>query len=371
MFIRIKIFTLILFTLIAFESLAVSFDCNKASSPVEKTICGDNALSALDDELNTAYKSALNSASNKQVLKDAQRKWIKEDRNRCKDVQCLTDVYKKRINELKASTPNDINNISSNNAPDETEKKYPPYPDVWGIEMPVYGTSPNFDLVAKMANGDCFLGYIRERKGEEISSSTYTHAYIKFFAQEYKDFEKDEYSISFNQLRKDKKEIAFKDRYSIALHDGSTIEFKTLDSSARCADPHDGYLFKKNKSGKVVAQKMMLYLYNKPVKVSTDSQCERNWDYEKKYYFKKVATMQNEYLIPLDDDTFLFASTGPESVVIIRFDKDFNTKSTLMGKNIFMIDGETVGKIFSGVAIDDASKDNALYEYILKIKKEK
>jgi uncharacterized protein len=383
MLIRIKLLTIIFFTIMALHSFAVSFDCEKVAVPVEKMICGDSKLSSLDDELNSAYKSALNSVQNIQALKDAQRKWIKEDRNRCKDVQCLADIYTKRISELKSSAPYDNKNISSNNAPDgsgaisqntnpdESEKKYPPYPDVWGIEMQVYGTSADFDFAAKIANGDCFFSYIKEQKGQLISSATFTHSWIKFFTQEYKNFIKDEYSKTFKQLRDEKRAIMFQGRYSITLHDGSTIQYKTLDSSARCADPHDGYLFKKDKNRKVIAQKMMLYLYNKPVKTSMNSQCERNWDYEKKYYFKKVATMQNEYLVPLEDDTFLFASTGPESVVIIRFDKDFNTKSALMGKNIFMIDGETVGKIFSDIDIDDSSKDNALYEYILKIKKEK
>ena len=38
---------------------AASFDCSKATSEVEKLICGDDELSKLDDSLNTAYLLAL------------------------------------------------------------------------------------------------------------------------------------------------------------------------------------------------------------------------------------------------------------------------------------------------------------------------
>ncbi len=41
------------------EIHAASFDCSKATSEVEKLICGDEELSKLDDSLNKAYLERL------------------------------------------------------------------------------------------------------------------------------------------------------------------------------------------------------------------------------------------------------------------------------------------------------------------------
>lgn len=83
-------------------SQAASFDCNKASSSVEKTICGDPKLNRLDDALGENYKYI--SASNigdgaRKDLKATQRVWIIE-RNKCLDTNCLVTSYKKRLNEI-------------------------------------------------------------------------------------------------------------------------------------------------------------------------------------------------------------------------------------------------------------------------------
>jgi uncharacterized protein len=58
-----KIHDLILgtfFLLIIAENIdAASFDCGKATSEVEKLICGNEELSRLDDSLSEAYQEAL------------------------------------------------------------------------------------------------------------------------------------------------------------------------------------------------------------------------------------------------------------------------------------------------------------------------
>ena len=71
-----KILTLILlFTLSLFGA---SFDCTKAKTNVEKMICADPELSALDEKLNQVYKEALTKSNNKNKLIQEQREWIKE-----------------------------------------------------------------------------------------------------------------------------------------------------------------------------------------------------------------------------------------------------------------------------------------------------
>ncbi len=82
------------------NSFLPSFDCTKASTVIEKLICSNKDLSDADANLAQAYKNALNSATDKTLLKKSQREWLKNERNNCSDVPCLLQSYKNRINQL-------------------------------------------------------------------------------------------------------------------------------------------------------------------------------------------------------------------------------------------------------------------------------
>lgn len=74
---------------------AASFDCQKASTLVEKTICNSADLSQLDTQLAESYRIV---AADQ---KTRQREWLRE-RNQCgADSNCLKAKYKERIVELK------------------------------------------------------------------------------------------------------------------------------------------------------------------------------------------------------------------------------------------------------------------------------
>ncbi len=85
---------------------APSFDCTKASVPVEKLVCGDRALAALDRALDAAYVDAMQRAHTdvKTAIRAAQRKWIAE-RNGCaeaRDVKgCVAKSYERRLAEVQ------------------------------------------------------------------------------------------------------------------------------------------------------------------------------------------------------------------------------------------------------------------------------
>lgn len=89
-----------------------AFDCSKAAGSVEKLICKDESLAALDRKLDVTFKAAVkklhgvadaDSAIGK--LKAYQRGWIK-GRNECwksDDLRsCVVDEYRHRIAELQA-----------------------------------------------------------------------------------------------------------------------------------------------------------------------------------------------------------------------------------------------------------------------------
>lgn len=57
---------------------AQSFDCAKARSALERTICGDRALGAADQELNAAWRGTLRAFPLPAFLRNSQQMWLKE-----------------------------------------------------------------------------------------------------------------------------------------------------------------------------------------------------------------------------------------------------------------------------------------------------
>lgn len=93
---------LILSMMACSTSYAASFDCNKASSDVEKIICSDHKLSRLDDYLSQNYKIAMGpnmpEESKSKIIK-SQIDWINK-RNACTDGQCIERMYSKQMDYL-------------------------------------------------------------------------------------------------------------------------------------------------------------------------------------------------------------------------------------------------------------------------------
>jgi uncharacterized protein len=109
-------------SLFSTQATATSFDCKKAASWVEKTVCSNPELSKLDEELAKAYHNAIASLSpeGQKETKQYQRQWLKEisyikaeyDRYYAKNkeyaryhdkhiVDDLRRAYEKRIEQLQ------------------------------------------------------------------------------------------------------------------------------------------------------------------------------------------------------------------------------------------------------------------------------
>ncbi|WP_298437191.1 lysozyme inhibitor LprI family protein [Geobacter sp.] len=83
---------------------AASFDCAKARSVVEKTICSDEELSKLDGMMEDFYKKGRDIVTYKDEFKKQQQRWIKDIRNACgNDAECLKLQYRDRIEELRST----------------------------------------------------------------------------------------------------------------------------------------------------------------------------------------------------------------------------------------------------------------------------
>ena len=76
------------------------FDCAKAATLVEKSICADKRLSELDDRLMTAYKGAMSASPDPKNVKAMQLSWLANERNKCQDAECLRGAYAKQVAKL-------------------------------------------------------------------------------------------------------------------------------------------------------------------------------------------------------------------------------------------------------------------------------
>ena len=81
---------------------ATSFDCKKAATFAERTVCADTLLGSLDDALAQNYRHMRAANIGSGALKDlqaTQKSWLSV-RDQCKDKQCLIDAYRKRIDQV-------------------------------------------------------------------------------------------------------------------------------------------------------------------------------------------------------------------------------------------------------------------------------
>lgn len=108
----VRVLSVSVLAVFASTAQAVSFDCQKAKTFIEKAICQNPDLSQLDDELGSLYQIALTDNKTPAVFKKQQLTWLKQ-RDTCQTVDCVKKSYKQRI-----ATLNKYNNNPDNFKPD-------------------------------------------------------------------------------------------------------------------------------------------------------------------------------------------------------------------------------------------------------------
>jgi uncharacterized protein len=88
---------ILFFSLFAAFAEAASFNCEIAN--IEKLICSNPEISALDENLSKSYIDTKSKAQTPELLTRNQLKWL-ERRNKCKDELCLKNEYKSRAEFL-------------------------------------------------------------------------------------------------------------------------------------------------------------------------------------------------------------------------------------------------------------------------------
>lgn len=88
-----------------------SYDCTKASAELDRAICYSPSVAALDLQLEQMYRRLMRQLppDKKQQLQRQQRAWLVDREKQCVPykwwVDCLTDMYTKRIAELNQPSP--------------------------------------------------------------------------------------------------------------------------------------------------------------------------------------------------------------------------------------------------------------------------
>lgn len=81
-----------------------SYDCGKATGELDRAICYAPTVAPLDVKLGQVYGEAVQQSANKDALRKQQRQWLAAREKECVVykwwVDCLTDMYTKRIAEL-------------------------------------------------------------------------------------------------------------------------------------------------------------------------------------------------------------------------------------------------------------------------------
>lgn len=91
------------------NSLAASFDCSKAASFAEVSICKDGYLSSVDSILGRAYSKALEATADPQALRQSQREWL-ATRDACTTQKCLDTTLGARVTYLDNYASNEKSN---------------------------------------------------------------------------------------------------------------------------------------------------------------------------------------------------------------------------------------------------------------------
>jgi len=252
------------------------------------------------------------------------------------------------------------------------EKKYPPYPDVWGYELPWLKENKNdkhFFLsvntmsdVKKMLNGDyLFIYSIRKTKKDEKFPEERGEVLIEgvfFFSGERrdaKDIIKAEGDKHFLRPEFYKKEFS----------DGSKIKV-TRPYPFKCRPTINNFIEKRDKDNIVIFEKALIYLPDNPIRVHSSPKpgCD-NVPQGSGSYLRWVDQIDLVF-IPLEDETFLIADENSKAV--IRFDKDLNTKSDLLNNRIFIVDKKVIDG-FNAKAVNDQDRTEAIYKHIINLKK--
>ncbi len=147
-----SLFTLLISCLHIPIAFSASFNCSKAHSKIEKMICTDAELSAMDSELLPIYQQARKATNNSKAFRDNGRAALRWRTESCKDKACLVRWYNNRKAELlKIAQSNIVNTNTHGCVTDNKEITL-----TGRLKEGTYVGPPNFESIE---NGDKLMSY--------------------------------------------------------------------------------------------------------------------------------------------------------------------------------------------------------------------
>ncbi len=227
-------------------------------------------------------------------------------------------------------------------------QKYPPYPDVWGYELP--GAMPN---LYKKPDGEIVVAYSK-RVWNADGDIKLSFAALEFFSGKKWDLHGGELNALSDQYEK------YKLSSAITFSDGSVIKQES-EGHVKCFVAFAFALVKRDKAGKLIANKTLVHIPDKPRTFEIGPEMCR--DGEGKDSFKETVETIYSYLVPLEDETFLVYDRSLNFV--LRVDKDLNLYYKPYGR-FFLIDRDIIKKLTARKA--EADKVQAVYKHVTALK---
>ena len=228
------------------------------------------------------------------------------------------------------------------------EEKFPPYPDVWGVEL-------NWKDKSSLESRRMTAGGIYKMKDGDIG--------IPIFSENNDAI----YTISFFTGKKLKKE----DReYSTKKSDYLEGKIEYGDENTR-AFLSGYYIIKKNSIKEKIK---ILYLLDKTINTADGTfeyYCEYNDSLKTKKNRINVINIKSGDFIKCEDNSIIFCES--DGNIILRFDENFNCNSDLIGKKIFIIKQSEYEKIENKLRekdiLNDQTMNDEIYKYLISIRR--
>ncbi len=240
-------------------------------------------------------------------------------------------------------------------------RKYPPYPDVWGRLLP-FPNDGSYYISAKAYERDDGHILIKTYSGSKLGDQKHIFHVLDFFTGRFKE---DKSGIDFLRHPKYRRLLEF----DLTLPDGSRIEHKN-ESFSNCRETWDVHIVKRARDGQITADKMLLALYDRPVRTGIMRHCALSEGAD--HYIAKWRQLEPAFAL-LRDGTVLAYDIG--SVFSIRLDGDLRSPFLTHNPKLFLVDREEVLTIVKqalrrpGPPLQNV--DDAVYDYLMKLKKQR
>lgn len=251
----------------------------------------------------------------------------------------------------------------------EEVKKYPPYPEVWGRELPAPEDVNVYTRAYPGEDGEMLFGFSYWKTlspGNGSQERQWDAFFFKFFEGTLQPLADKEANDIFRSLRGEEL-----NKRRLVFEDGGTVEWKALRyGGPKCGVLFNSHIVRKDKEGNVLQDKMLFHLYEKPVQWRVNRYCEISGGRD--HIDLQFESILSTFTL-LADETFL--AYGLEGRFVIRFDREMRSPYVEARPNLFLVDTSAIEAIIEeadrrpGSALQNES--DAALAYLLEVKEKK